>query len=206
MISIPEIELKEGEKVIMVVRRYLLTYAGWWLLVGVLFVVPFLFLFWLFAHGWWGQSLFFILAGFGTILLLRTLLMWRRNVFVITTHRLIDKDQRGLLDQMVSEVPYDQIEDVSGRVRGIFGTVFGYGQVAVQTGGGNVRIVVDRVRHPLRLQQEINDLRERFLSRYSHEWSGNVATAIIEKLYELDEGELKRVREATERRLKAIMD
>ena len=186
------------------IRRYALTYIGWWLLSTLCILTPFFFLFWLFQHDWWGQTLFFVSLGIGLLLLFRTVFSWSRNVFVITTHRLVDIEQRGIFDQVISEVPYDQIDDVSGRIKGVFGTLFRYGTVTVQTGGGTVHIVATSIRDPLRVQQQINELRERYVSKYAYDFSENVAEKIIDKLYELELPELHKVKDSLEKRIRKL--
>ncbi|OGH69601.1 MAG: hypothetical protein A3C90_04185 [Candidatus Magasanikbacteria bacterium RIFCSPHIGHO2_02_FULL_51_14] len=194
------IHLKEHERIVDAVRRYGLTYFWSWLLIAILFGVPFLFLFWLFRHGWWGQALFFIPVTLATLLLVRTLFFWRKNVLVMTTHRVIDMEQRGFFELIVSEIPYDQVGDISGKIKGVWGTLLGYGTLFLQTGNGNVRIFVEKVRRPIRLQQEMNLLRRAYVAKLSEDMSGNVAGAIIEKLRDLPEDELQKVTDALEER------
>lgn len=158
-----QIKLKEGEKVVNIVKRYGLTFFWHWIIIFALFVVPFFFMFWLFNHSWWGQALFIIPVALGILILVRTLFIWKKNIFIITTHRVVDIDQRGFFDKVVSDVPYDQIEDVSGRIRGFWGTIFRYGNLQIQTGHSKVLIVVERIKQPVYLQQEINELREQYL-------------------------------------------
>ena len=188
-----KIKLKEDEQILSVVRRYGVTFFWWWLLILILFVVPFFFMFWLFQHGWWGQTLFIVPVVLGVLTIIRTLFLWQKNVLIITTHRLIDIDQRGFFDKIISDVPYDQVEDIMGRIKGFWGTIFRFGNLTIQTGNGKVQIIVDKIKQPTFLQQEINEIRERHLARYSHDFSGDVAKAIIDKLYELDYEDLLRV-------------
>ena len=157
------IKLKEKEKIVFIIRRYGLTFFWSWILVFVLFVVPFFFMFWLFNHSWWGQALFFIPVVVGVFILIKTIFIWKKNILVITTHRVVDIDQRGFFDKEVSDVPYSQIEDVSGRIKGFWGTIFRYGNLQIQTGNSNVQIVVEKIKQPVYLQQEINELREPYL-------------------------------------------
>jgi membrane protein YdbS with pleckstrin-like domain len=201
-----KVKLKESERIISLVRRYSLTLFWWFVLIALLFVIPFFFMFWLFRHGWWGQALFIVPVFLGIMLIIRTIFIWQKNVFVITTHRLIDIDQRGFFDQVVSEIPYDQIEDVSGRVKGFWGTIFRYGIITIQTGSGKVQIIVEKIKQPLYLQQEINELRERHLSKYSHDFSGDVASVIIDKIYELDLPDLLRVMEVLVKRVNKLKE
>lgn len=148
----------------MIVRRYGLTFFWQWILIFFLFVVPFFFMFWLFNHSWWGQALFFIPVACGFFALIRLIFIWKKNVLIITTHRIVDIDQRGFFDKIISDVPYSQIEDVSGRIKGFWGTIFRYGSLQIQTGNGKVQIVVDRIKQPVYLQQDINEMREKYLS------------------------------------------
>lgn len=159
------IQLKEQERIIATVRRYGLTYFWHGCLVAALIGSAFFFMFWLFAHDWWGQTLFGLDLGIGLLVLLRTVFLWRNNQLLITTHRVIDIDQRGFFDKTVSEIPYDQIEDVFGKIKGVFGTIFRYGEINLQTGGGKVQIYLQKVKHPVALQQQINELRENYIYR-----------------------------------------
>lgn len=193
------IQLKEQERVITTVRRYGLTYFWHGVLIVVLLSTAFFFMFWLFAHSWWGITLFFLDLGIGFLLLFRTLFIWRKNELLVTTHRVVDIDQQGFFDKTVSEIPYDQIEDVSGRIKGVFGTIFRYGELNIQTGAGKVRIVLQKIQQPVALQQQINELRERYVSRYSSRFSGDVAEMVIDKLYELELEDLLRVEKVVEK-------
>lgn len=195
------LKLKEQERILDEIHQYgLTTFWSWFGGFLLVFCAAF-FMFWLFEHGEWGQVGFGLMLVLGFFVMFRTYFLWKKNVFFITTHRLIDIERPGFFSSVVSEVPYDQIEDVSGKVNGIFGTMFRYGDVQVQTGNGKVKIVVPNVKHPLRVQQEINEFRERFLSKYSHDFSGDVSEVIIDKLYELELPELRRVQKALDKRI-----
>ncbi len=201
-----KIKLKEQERIISVIHRYSLTFFLWWVLIALLFTIPFFFMFWLFDHGWWGQTLFIIPVVLGFFTLIRTIFVWQKNILVITTHRVVDFDQRGFFEQIISDVPYDQIEDVMGRIKGVWGTLFRYGNLNILTGNGKVQIIVDKVKQPTFIQQEINEMREKYLSRHAHDFSGDVCDAVIDKLHELDLGDLIRVDKAVRRRKKKLTE
>lgn len=198
------ISLKEQERIITTVRRYGLTYFWHFILVALLIGSAFFFMFWLFAHGWWGQTLFGLDLGVGFLFLLRTIFLWQKNQLLITTHRVIDIDQQGFFDRTVSEIPYDQIEDVFGRIKGVFGTIFRYGEINIQTGAGKVQICLQKIKQPVALQQQINELRERHVARYSSRFSGDVTEMVIDKIYELEEKDLRKVAEVVSKRLQNI--
>lgn len=198
------LKLKEQERIMDEIHQYGLTTFWSWVGGFLLIFCAAFFMFWFFAHGTWGQIGFIVLIIFGLFIFFRTYFLWKKNVFFVTTHRLIDIERSGFFSSVVSEIPYDQIEDVSGNVKGFFGTIFRYGDVKVQTGNGNVKIIVPYVKYPLRLQQQINELRDRFLSRYSHDFSGDVASVIIDKLYELDLADLRRVQKTLDKRISKL--
>jgi uncharacterized membrane protein YdbT with pleckstrin-like domain len=52
---------------------------------------------------------------------------------IVTDKRLIDIDQTGLFRREVNELSLDRIEDVSYRQNGIWGAIFNFGTVSVQT-------------------------------------------------------------------------
>ena len=188
--------LKNNERIIVEIRRYGLTYFWSWFSMSVLFGVPFFFLFWLMQHGWWGQALFVIPVTIAVLFLVRTVFMIYKNVTVLTTHRIVDRDQHGFFQRDMSDIPYDQIEEVSSSVSGFFGTIFNYGSVVIDTGSKHSLVVLDRVRKPTDTQRVINDARKKYLSVYAHEFSDDVADVIIEKLHELELPELLRVQKA----------
>jgi len=196
-----KINLKKDEKITNIVRRYGLTFFWEFVVVLFLFVVPFFFVFWLFRHSWWGISLFSLSLFLGFIILTKILFLWEKNVLILTTHRVIDFEQRGFFEQVISDIPYDQVEDVHGKVKGITQTIFKYGNVNIQTGAGEVLVVVDRVKNPIFLGQEINKLREYYLTRLRHHFSGNLVEAIIDKLFELEAEDLEKVKITIEKRL-----
>lgn len=156
--------LKHDERILTIVRRYGPTLFGHFVIIAFIFGAAFFFMFWLFKHGWLGQGIFGTIIFIGVYILTKTLIRWRKTTLIITSHRLIDIDQRGFLEKIISEIPYDQIEDAVGRTKGIFGTIFRYGRLTIQTGNGKVRIIVDRVKKPAQVLQLVNHAREAYLS------------------------------------------
>ena len=56
---------------------------------------------------------------------------------VVTNERVIDIDQTGLFTREVNEMPLGNIEDVSYKQAGFWGTIFNFGNVILQTAGAN---------------------------------------------------------------------
>lgn len=199
-----QLKFRDDEQLVNVIKRYGLTLFWSWLVIFILVVTPFFFMFWLFRHGWWGQVLFAAPLLLGILLLFKTIFIWQKNICIITTERLVDIDQKSFFQKVVSNVSYDQVEDIMGKISGFWGTIFRYGNLVIQTGNGKVQIVVDRIKNPVRLQQEIAELREKYLSSSARVFLENATEGIIDKFYELDLPELVKVQKALDRRIQNL--
>jgi len=80
---------------------------------------------------------------------------------IITDIRVVDVNQVGLFDHIISELHIDKIEDVTSETSGIFGTIFNYGQVIVQTAGTEEHFRFDNVPNPAGIEKIILDLYEK---------------------------------------------
>ncbi len=150
------LNLLENEKVILVIRRYGLTYFWHGLLVFILIIAPFFFMFWLFSRGWWGITLFSASLALALLILVRVIYFWHRNAFVITNKKVIDIYQVGSLEKTVTEVHLDKIHNVSYKIKGLFPTILRYGKVRIQTVGGEVDLEFNRVKNPAKAQAIIS--------------------------------------------------
>ena len=155
---IGKINLKAGEEVIAVVRHFGLTLWPKILAVILLFTLPFFFIFPLFKWGYWGVALFLLPILLGVIFALKTFVVWYYNAFIITNKRVIDLDQRGFFERIVSEVALETIQDVSHRRKGIWQTIFRYGDVRIQVADTDTGLEIKNVRAPEETQQLISDL------------------------------------------------
>jgi hypothetical protein len=88
-------------------------------------------------------------------------LMYYLNVQIITDHRIVDVDQVGLFSHTISELHLAKIEDVTSETHGIFGTIFGYGDVYVQTAGTVERFEFSDVPNPGAIEKLVLDLYEK---------------------------------------------
>lgn len=200
------IQLKPNERIYRVVRRYGLTLVWWYILAAFLLANAFFFMFWLLNHSWWGQGLFVILCSAALVIIVRTTYLWKRTALLITSHRIIDRDQDGVFACAISEVPYADIEDVAGAVRGIIGTILRYGTLSIQTGGGSVEIVANQIRHPQKIQELIFELRKQHNAREARDFSQELTRGIIEKLRELDSADLHLIETAVRKRIAKLAE
>lgn len=55
--------------------------------------------------------------------------------WVITNHRIMSIDQQGFFDRRVATLHLNRVQDVLTDIEGIFGELFGYGTLSVETAG-----------------------------------------------------------------------
>lgn len=151
------VRMKEGETIKRVVRQYWVVHMPAAAVAAFLIYAPFFFMIPLFSMGSWGKTAFFVSIAVGAVYTVRLFVIWYWNAFVITTRRVIDIDQRGFFDRLVSEATHDNIQDVSYRVKGLLGTIFRYGTVVIQTAGTHTNLELHNIRDPKEVHYLITD-------------------------------------------------
>jgi len=149
------ITLKPDEKILMVVRQTPIAFATSFLIGLFLFLLPFFLLFPLFSYGKWGVAGFVTLVTVAVCFCGYKFIEWYFNCGVITNMRVIDIDQRGLTNRVVSEVPYFKIDDVSYNIKGVKQTMFRYGNVVVAIKGYRSSVTLRNVASPAVIQELI---------------------------------------------------
>lgn len=154
--------IKDDEQLITMVRKYFFVFSGQ-LIIGIVFIIAsFFFLYPLFNWGWWGVLGFFLILLIGVFLIIKVVFVFSFNVFIITDQRIIDVDQRGFFDRIVSETTYEKIQDVSFRIKGMMQTILHYGSVVIQTAGNQANIELHGVKDPEQIHQIIVDIQREF--------------------------------------------
>lgn len=207
------IRLEKTEQIVFIARKHGIVYLWWWILSFLFIVVPFFFMFWLFQHGIWWQLVFFASLTGGLFILIRTIFLWKKNSAIITTHRIADIDQRGFFDQFVTEIFYDQLDNVSGHIKGFWGTLWRYGVVSIQNANGKMEIILDKVKQPVYVQQKINEMRKNFKMRYSDEAicfscktkKTEPLQAIEEKIAQWEMNKLLKLKNILDNRIRALL-
>ncbi len=153
-------ELKPHEEIVTIVNESMIPHLPRFALMVIWLVVPFFFVFPLFKEGLGGMIVFFGLLLSGMFFTYRTFFRWSRTVFVITDRRIIDIEQRGFFDRVVTEAPFHKIDEASYRVKGFIPTMFKYGVVRLHLRGSAADIEFKHVARPAKVHNLINDLRE----------------------------------------------
>lgn len=80
------------------------------------------------------------------------------DIWVVTSRRIINIEQHSLFHRVVSEVNIQNVEDVTVNVKGILATMFGYGNIHVQTAGETPRFEFENVPDPYTVARHITEL------------------------------------------------
>jgi hypothetical protein len=98
---------------------------------------------------------------FLTLSLFLIWMLYYLNVHIISDRRIVDINQEGLFFHTISELHIENIEDVTSETKGLFGTLFNYGMVYVQTAGTIERFEFVNVPNPASVERLILDLYEK---------------------------------------------
>ena len=104
-----------------------------------------------------GAIIYYLWIIFWIAYILYEYYQWHRDKFIITDHRIIDIDQRGLFTRRVSEIELDRIQNVTYAVAGFFQTLFNFGTVTIQSAGNN-DLTLKQIADPATHQREITTL------------------------------------------------
>lgn len=152
------LNLREGEEIIRVIRRYPLTLFFKILLAVVLILLPFFFMFLLFSWGVWGMAVFLAILIIGLLYAARLFVVWYYNTSIVTNYRVIDFDQQGFFDKTVSGITYDKIQEVFYRQKGVCQSLFKYGSVVLQIANTGTKIKLRHIYRPSEIQELILEL------------------------------------------------
>ena len=112
-------------------------------------------------HPFWGPVAGLMLCGYLLIVFCITLTeitdYWL-DVWIVTSERIINAEQHGLFNRLVSEVHLEQIQDITSETKGFAETFLTYGDVYVQTAGERERFRFKNVDNPDDVKISISEL------------------------------------------------
>lgn len=89
-------------------------------------------------------------------------LYWYFNIYIITNHHLVDVDFLSLMYRKITEAQLVDVQDVSASVKGVFGPLFNFGDVVIETAGQAQKLEFVNVPKPDLVADRIEDLRSVF--------------------------------------------
>lgn len=157
----------DKEKVIRIVHRHWFDIFQQLLFLGLALIflvggsVSALMMFPVFSDESFRALFFFVQNVFLMIGWLYLFLIWidyRYDVWIVTTERIINIEQKGLFNRQVSELHFSRLQDVTTDIRGFLATVLNFGDLHVQTASQEKRFLFRQVPDPYHLKSEIMGL------------------------------------------------
>lgn len=156
---------REGEKIILLIRRHLFVLIKrvfFWLIAAV---APIIILFLVraeritYEREGFLYSLLLILASvyylYIWLFIFNSFVDYYLDVWIVTNIRIVNIEQRQLFSRVISEHELERIQDVTAEVHGIFPTFLNYGEVYVQTAGEQQRFIFKQVPNPQEVKRHI---------------------------------------------------
>lgn len=166
MSHVKGISLKPTERVVAVIRRFPLIDLPHYSAAALCVILTFFLSMPLLRWRPWGYFVGAALFLVGMYIFIRTIFLWYHNLFIITSERIIDFDQRGFFEQVVSQSSFEKIQDISVHTHGPLQTMFRYGDINLKTGWGSVDLCVPSVYRPHRIQRLLLETQDTFLEQH----------------------------------------
>lgn len=80
------------------------------------------------------------------------------DVWIVTNERIINSEQHGLFNRVVSEVFLNQVQDITSEQRGLIGTFLTFGNVYIQTAAERERFIFKGIDNPDLIKVQIGEL------------------------------------------------
>jgi uncharacterized membrane protein YdbT with pleckstrin-like domain len=159
--------LQKGEQIILV------TYTSWISLVGpvILAIIGMVASYFIGFFDHWG----WIAAILGVLYFMVKYLQWRVNIWVVTNYRVIDEG--GLVTHFAKESPLEKINNVAYD-QTLWGRIFNYGHVEIQTAAQVGATDYYNVYHPKRLKDSITLAQSDYKNIQSNNQAMQMASAM----------------------------
>jgi len=161
---------KNGEEILLVVRRH------WFNILVQMFMV--LFMLFIFAVsivylpllfplllGPSLKSIFYFTENlFAMLIWITFFLIWIDyyfDVWIVTNLRIVNIEQKGLFNRLVSEMDFSRIQDITTEVIGVIPTFLNYGDVFIQTAAETERFMFRQVPDPYGIKDLLMQLQKK---------------------------------------------
>lgn len=91
------------------------------------------------------------------VIIFEGFLFWYFNVHILTNKRIVDIDFHSMLYKNVDLAPLINIQEANSHVKGIFGLIFHFGDVFIQTAGAKIAVDFYKVPRPHEVADIIMD-------------------------------------------------
>ena len=163
------VQIQSDEQVIAVLRRhpvYITLQIIGIIVLAMLFISAFI----------WMQSLVDALRSIMDILIILTAVValgavgliyyrYRHDLWLVTNQRLVDSTKTSPFSHVVASADLLNVQDISVSKRGIFPTIFNFGDVSCQTAGSTLVFTIRGVPNPNGVLELIDETRDRARER-----------------------------------------
>lgn len=180
--------LNDGEKIKATLRHYGITIAPHVGISSLVLLVDFFMMFYLFEQGVLGMIVFFVLFTLVLVYVVRIIFLWQRNQVIITNQRIIDVEQSTLFKRLVSAVPYSKVLNVSASKKGVWQTIFRYGNIYIEISGKPIPFELYNVKQPFSVMKLINGLCEKVpkkMDEVAQDHLSNIVAGVIKDIESL---------------------
>lgn len=171
----------KGEEIKLVLRKHIIALLPHFIYISAMFLLPIAFyilvvpaVFPAFLNAPY-DKLFILLSliYYGAIWIM-AFTVWTDyylDIWIITNERLLDIEQIGFFNRVVSELDFKRIQDITSRVHGIIPTMFGFGNIHIQTAAEKSKFDLKAIPHPVTVRRQITKLykaakeKDRFIFR-----------------------------------------
>ncbi len=178
------------EKIVLFLRRHWIDLLRIFVFSGVLFVLPVVAGTLielanpnLIIHAFWGPALIVTLLAYLLVILVLTfteLTDYWLDVWIVTTERIINTEQNGLFNRVVSEMALYQVQDVTSETKGVLETFLTFGDVYIQTAAERERFEFKNIDNPDDVKIAITGLAKMCKARRGKEMLQNATDGIPE--------------------------
>lgn len=183
-------KLRKDEQIEIFLRKHTMFLIIPLSVIIVIIIMPTIFIFYLinftsfFSQPPIKNLLIIIASSYALIMCGYALYTWFRYYFsylIVTNHRLIEIEQKGLFSKNTSELELIRIEDVKALIHGVLATFFHYGDVLVETAGAtSENFLFEKIPHASYVSTKILELSQKALEEQQPEVGGRMASVLLE--------------------------
>jgi hypothetical protein len=172
--------MREGEVIVLVVRKHWFVLFREVLGIIILFLIPFIFFPFFITLVTQGAELpsvspaiGFFFASFWTLILWNVLFArwtdYYYDVWIVTSQRVIDIEQRGLFHRDVATLfNLNLVQDVTTVLTGFFGNILGFGKLQVQTAATRDEFIMYDIANPVQVEHQIREAQRKYYPLPGH--------------------------------------
>ncbi|MFA5947225.1 MAG: PH domain-containing protein [Patescibacteria group bacterium] len=166
------------EKTVLMLRRHWIDVVRMFFFSAMLLVIPVTILIFfsitqtdVFADPLWGPLASVLFLGyFFMVFMLSVTEMtdYWLDVWIVTTERVINTEQLGLFNRVVSELHLRQIQDITSEMKGVLETFLTFGDVYIQTAAAKDRFQFKNIDNPDDIKVKITGMVEICKTKHTH--------------------------------------